>query len=256
LLVSIFSSQIGAWKWPGIAVSVGTIIPLMIYLMGIVKQAESEYYAGRISADAAASKQEADDWWHRTHSEVDVAPSQRPAMPGHHSGEGFLRITEAAKDPTKLVEAGAPLNFQMIATNTGQEAVTNEFMFSSFLPVGEFSPDLPVSSDLEVINRFHALREKEIGRLKKSGVTGETMGPGEQRMNIIGTNGRPLSQKNVDSFYAKRTKIYLLSWAEWKTLNGITETNEQCVWLEPPDPPRPDPDKLWWNECDQPSNGK
>jgi hypothetical protein len=41
-------------------------------------------------------------------------------------------------------------------------------------------------------------------------------------------------------------------WVEWKSLDGIRKHNEQCAWLEPPDPPRPDPDKLWWNECDQP----
>ena len=170
----------------------------------------------------------------------------------HHPGEGFIQITEVASDPAKVIAIGSPVSFNIIARNTGQERVDNGYMFNSFIPVGELSPDFPSLSDSQIKNKFEDMRKKAIEQQRKSGDKGETLGPGESRIQVVGTRSQVLTQRMSESFYAKNTKFYVLSWAEWKTLNGITATAENCVWLEPPNPPTPNPDKLWWNECDEP----
>src|SRR5579872_2778523 len=173
-----------------------------------------------------------------------------PHMPTHHSGEGFMGIEVVAAKPDHVVDVGSPIGFHVIAKNIGAEAVHNERMFSSFIPVGELSPDFPAVSDLQVIAAFHRLRQEQVEKDKKSGLTGMTLGPSEQVIGIVGTRDKAVTKLLWDSFYAKRTKLYVLSWAEWKTLNGLTGSNETCMWLEPPNPPSSNPAKLWWNECD------
>jgi hypothetical protein len=39
-------------------------------------------------------------------------------------------------------------------------------------------------------------------------------------------------------------------------MDGLTETNEQCGWLDPPNPPTPNPAKVIWHDCDSPSPGE
>lgn len=176
-----------------------------------------------------------------------------PAVqPTHRSGEGFMKIAQVAKNPERVVDVGSPVNFEVVTTNTGQEAVNNAYMFNSFIPVGEKSPEFPQMSDSQVIKKFHELRDEAVADQKKSGFPGLTIGPGEQRIAFVGTRDKIATQALVDSFYAKRTKIYVLGWVEWKSLDHVSKHNENCVWLEPPNPPTPNPDKLWWNECDQP----
>ena len=55
-----------------------------------------------------------------------------PSKPQHRSGEGFMSIEVAAADPNKVIDLGSPMNFTVIATNVGHEAVTDMFMFSAF----------------------------------------------------------------------------------------------------------------------------
>jgi hypothetical protein len=175
-----------------------------------------------------------------------------PSNPTHHVGEGFVGIEVVAAQPDHVIDLGSPIGFQVIAKNTGAEAVHNQRMFSSFIPVGELSPDFPQLSDSQVIATFHQLRQKAAAKDKKSGLTGITLDPSEQVISIVGTRDKAVTKPLWDSFYAKRTKLYLLGWTEWKTLNGLTGSNEKCMWLEPPNPPSSNPAKLWWNECDQP----
>jgi hypothetical protein len=226
-------------------------IAATFYVMGVVKQAEREFYGARATSDVAVAKQTIENW-NAAHKFAESPPAQIPQRPGHHSGEGFMKITEAAADPQKVIDVGAPLNFNLVATNTGQEAVTNVLMVSSFLPIGEVSEQFKAAKESDLITAFHKIRELSIAQQTKSGLQGEKIAPGETRINRVGTGRNAITEKDSQSFYSKKTKLYLFSWVSWKTLNGIKMQNEACVWLEPPNPPSPNPAQLWWNTCDAP----
>jgi hypothetical protein len=176
-----------------------------------------------------------------------------PHKPQHHSGEGFMSINVATVDPAKVVDVGSPINFQVTATNIGHEAVSSVFMFSAFMAVGEMSATFPHMSDAEVLAKFHKLERIEIAKQRKVDLPPSNyVAPGQQRMNIIGSHDTLLTKAWVDSFYAKKTRLYVLSWVEWKTVDGVNASNEECGWLEPPNPPKPNPEKISWNGCDEP----
>lgn len=172
--------------------------------------------------------------------------------PQHHTGEGFMSIEIAVVDPTKVIAVGSPVNFRVTATNVGHEAVSAIFMFSGFIIAGEMSAMVPRLSDAEVIALFHKTKDVEINKQKSLGRPPSDAAPGQQQMSFVGTDNRAITQALADSFYAKRTRLYVISWVEWKTIDGLTATNERCGWLEPPNPPTPNPQQIWWNACDEP----
>jgi hypothetical protein len=185
---------------------------------------------------------------------VKADPSEPiPSKPQHHSGEGFMSIEVTATDPNKVIDLGSPINFTVIATNVGHEAVTDMFMFSAFLPIGEINPvHHEIIPDAKVVAEFRDLRIASITKQKRLVHENVIVAPGQQHLATVGTHDVAVTKTVVDSFYANRTKFYVLAWVEWKTMDGLTETNEQCGWLDPPKPPTPNPTKLIWHDCDSP----
>jgi hypothetical protein len=250
-LMPIFSIPSAIVRWPlALGASAGSIVA-MIYVMGVVSQAEREFYDARVSANVALAKQAIDNRNAGRRAE-EAPPADKPKGPTHHAGEGFLRITEAPGDPQNVYAVGTPVSFNVAATNTGQEAVTNVLMFSSLQPMGEIrSRDNPkADTESDMIKQFHEARDIAIAQQAAAGYKGVTLGAGENQINRIGTHEQTLNESSVKSLYAQKSRFYVLSWVSWKTLNGIKMEDEVCVWLEPPDPPNTKVDKLWWNGCD------
>jgi hypothetical protein len=94
-------------------------------------------------------------------------PSETPREPTpskqqHRSGEGFMSIEVAPADPNKVVDVGSPINFLVIATNVGREAVTALFMFSAFMPIGEINPaHHEIIPDAKVVAKEACPRERD-----------------------------------------------------------------------------------------------
>lgn len=197
-----------------------------------------------VSSSAAGTKDQQD-----VHNEPGKPPDKpiQQKLLQHHVGEGFIQISEEPADHNAVVKEGSPLHFLVSFTNKAQEPANDVVSFAYFMPIGEHS-EHPEWTEKDAVKEFHRLRDEQLKQRKKAGYKGAGIGSGETDVSSVGTSVS-LKKETVDAFYAKKLKLYVLGWAQWRTLDGQKGETETCRWLEPPDPPQANPPRLFWNVC-------
>lgn len=176
-----------------------------------------------------------------------VSTKKLPHMQnGFQSGDGFLQIAEITPhDP--LLAANAPIAFNVYARNASQQPVKEASAVYS-LAIIDLQRKPPQWTDKKVVANFDETVVKPWkSELKAKGMKGTEIGVGKATWGTLSFG--PIDQDYVDAIETGKVKLYVLGYAQWKTMTGHRLDTSECAILQPPGHDTATRD-LVWNRCE------
>jgi hypothetical protein len=184
---------------------------------------------------------------------VTVPPSTPPTIvvnpPSRSGSGGFLQFEltpQLANLDAPLFAVGMPLKVNIFWSNRTNEAVIDAHTIEAGSLISEIKDQ--DATDFKAREQFLGqARRWYKGRVSRK-MSGETIGAGNSIFQTAHTDS-PLTSDQLQALLNGTTKLYIVGWAHWKTLDGTEREDEECRWLQPPSTPNIKPTEVVWHFC-------
>ena len=148
---------------------------------------------------------------------------------------------------TPKVVAGSPISMNAGLTAKGNQSVHDVFSFymAAFVDYHK-GEDPKAEQSLRSMFEGTVVEQKKMVAEKK--LHGQPLGTGNLVM-FKTVDTPPISKTQVQGLLSGATRMYLLTWAAWKDVNGQDGTLSACQWLQPPSSLNIGKEELVWHSC-------
>ena len=159
-------------------------------------------------------------------------------------GEGFLQISEVTPHEPLLVE-NAKMSFNVASRNASEQPVLESYALYQVAVLDLIKQ--PNWNDKTVLDKFQTDFVKPWqSEIKEKGLKGDEVGAGKATWGTPSVG--PLDRTSIDAIRTGRSKVYILGYAQWKTMRGRSMDTSLCTVLQPPGF-HTDANELVWHHC-------